>query len=102
MSETKRNYFTCNFKAKVAIEAVRGLKTSNQIGQDFAPPTQVTLWKKELTDQASSLFDVKRGAIPVDALLMALWKRRPGKGLIWHTVEAVNTLRIVTVIIQKT
>jgi hypothetical protein len=29
-------------------------------------PTQVGLWKKELQDQASSLFDAKRGRKPSD------------------------------------
>ena len=29
-------------------------------------PTQVELWKKELQEQASSLFDAKRGPKPVD------------------------------------
>lgn len=67
MSETKRKTFTSDFKAKVALEAIRGLKTVNEIGQDFGVhPTQVTLWKKELTDQAVSVFDVKRGTKPVE------------------------------------
>lgn len=69
MSETTRKSFTCEFKAKVALEAVRGLKTVNEIGQEFGVhPTQVTLWKKELTEQASSVFDVKRGTKPIDPL----------------------------------
>jgi len=67
MSETKRKTFTSDFKAKVALEAIRGLKTVNEIGQDFGVhPTQVTLWKKELTDQAVSVFDAKRGTKPVE------------------------------------
>ena len=38
-----------------------------QIGQEFGVhPTQVGLWKKELQEQASSLFDTKRGPKPVD------------------------------------
>jgi transposase len=54
MSETKRKYFTCNFKAKVALEAIRGLKTVNVVVNIFGVhPTQVTLWKKELTNQVS-------------------------------------------------
>lgn len=31
MSESKRKNFTSVFKAKVALEAIRGLKTSNEI-----------------------------------------------------------------------
>ena len=41
MSETKRKNFTGEFKAKVALEAIRGLKTVNEIGQEFGVhPTQ--------------------------------------------------------------
>ena len=67
MSETKRNNFTGDFKAKVALEAIRGIKTVNEIGQEFGVhPTQVGLWKKELQEQAASLFSTKRGAKPAD------------------------------------
>jgi transposase len=67
MSESKRKSFTCDFKAQIALEAIRGLKTINEIGQDFGiHPTQVALWKKELTDHASNVFDIKRGTKPID------------------------------------
>ena len=67
MSETKRKNFSGEFKAKAALEAIRGIKTVNEIGQEFGVhPTQVGLWKKELQDQASSLFDAKRGPKPID------------------------------------
>ena len=67
MSEQKRKNFSGQFKAKVALEAVRGVKTVNEIAQEFGVhPTQVGLWKKELQEQAASLFDAKRGPKPVD------------------------------------
>jgi len=67
MSETKRKNFSGEFKAKVALEAIRGIKTVNQIGQEFGVhPTQVGMWKKELQEQASGLFDAKRGPKPAD------------------------------------
>ncbi|CAH1073936.1 transposase [Candidatus Nitrotoga sp. 1052] len=67
MSETKRKNFSGEFKAKVAIEGIRGIKTVNEIGQEFGVhPTQVGLWKKELQAQAGSLFDAKRGPKPID------------------------------------
>ena len=44
MSETKRKIFSGEFKAKVALEAIRGIKTVNEIAQDFGVhPTQVGL-----------------------------------------------------------
>jgi len=69
MSETKCKNFTGEFKAKVALEATRGLKTVDEIGQEFGVhPTQVGIWKKELQEQASSLLDAKRGPKPADPL----------------------------------
>lgn len=67
MSETKRKIFSGEFKAKVALEVIRSVKTVNEIGQEFGVyPTQVGMWKKELQEQASSLFDAKRGPKPAD------------------------------------
>ena len=67
MSEKKRNIFSGEFKAKVALEAIRGARTVNEIAQEFGVhPTQVGLWKKELQDHAAGLFDAKRGPKPVD------------------------------------
>ena len=67
MSEKKRKIFSSQYKAKVALEAIREVKTANEIAQEFGVhPTQVGLWKKELQEQATLLFDVKRGPKPVD------------------------------------
>ena len=67
MSERKRKNFSSQYKAKVALEAIRGVKTVNEIAQEFGVhPTQVGLWKKELQEQASGIFDTKRGPKPVD------------------------------------
>ena len=67
MSETKRKVFSGEFKAKVALEAIRGVKTVNEIARDFGVhPTQVGQWKRELQEQAGSLFEARRGARPVD------------------------------------
>ncbi len=67
VSEKKRKVFSGEFKAKVALEAIRGVSTVNQIAQEFGVhPTQVGLWKKELQDQAGSLFEAKRGPKVVD------------------------------------
>ena len=61
----KRKAFSAQQKAKVAIEAIRGVKTVNEIAQQFeVHPTQVSLWKKELQEQAVGLFEGKRGPKP--------------------------------------
>jgi len=67
MSEKNRKSFTSQHKAKVALEAVRGVNTVNEIAQEFGVhPMQVGLWKKELLAQASGIFDTKRGPKPED------------------------------------
>ena len=59
MSESKRKVFTGAQKAKVALAAVKGLKTINEIAQEVSVhPTQVNQWKKELMDNAGSLFNL--------------------------------------------
>lgn len=67
MSEAKkRKVHLPEFKARVALEAVRGVKTVNQIGQEFGVhPVQVSQWKSELQVQAKALFEGKRGPKPV-------------------------------------
>jgi len=67
MSEKKRKNFSSQFKAKVALEAIRGVKTVTEIAQAFGVhPTQVTQWKKVLQDQAAGIFDTTRGPALVD------------------------------------
>ena len=67
VSERKRKVFSGEFKAKIALEAVRGIKTVNEIAQEYGVhPTQVGQWKRELQEQAAGLFEVRRGAKPVD------------------------------------
>ncbi|MEY3788941.1 MAG: hypothetical protein RLZ75_3149 [Pseudomonadota bacterium] len=66
MSERKRKVFTGVQKAKVALAAIKGLKTINEIAQEFSVhPTQVNQWKKELMDNVGSLFN-----LPVMLLLV--------------------------------
>lgn len=69
MSEAKkRKVHTPEFKAKVGLEALRGVKAINDIGQEYGVhPVQVGLWKKEIQEQAKTLFEGKRGPKPLEA-----------------------------------
>jgi transposase-like protein len=67
MREKNRKTFNCQTKTKVALEAVRGTKTINEIAQEYnVHSTQIGLWKKELLASASEVFDTKRDPKPVD------------------------------------
>ena len=58
----KRTVHSSEFKAKVALEALAGRKTVNQIaGAHEVHPNQVTTWKREAQDGLKALFARKRG-----------------------------------------
>ena len=69
MSETKkRKVHSAEFKSKVGLDALRGSKTLNEIGQEYGVhPITVGQWKKEIQDQAKTLFEGKRGPKPIAA-----------------------------------
>ena len=69
MTETKkRKLHPPELKAKVALEALRGAKTINEIGQEYGVhPVQVGQWKREVQEQAKTLFQTRRGPAPISA-----------------------------------
>ncbi len=57
----KRKKFTSKFKAKVAIEALKGHQTVNQIATEFdVHPSQVNTWKKQLLEESVDIFSKGR------------------------------------------
>jgi transposase-like protein len=64
MAGKRRNHSPV-FKAKVALEALKGERTLNEIGAAHeVHPMQVSKWRKDLLDGASSLFE--RGVTTTD------------------------------------
>ena len=56
----KRRTHSAEFKSRVALEAVRGLKTSGEIAKEYEiHPGQIAKWKKELIAGLPDVF--KRG-----------------------------------------
>ena len=54
----KRRTFTPEIKSKIALEAMKGEKTINEIAQLYdVHPNQVSLWKGEMIANAPSAFD---------------------------------------------
>lgn len=60
MGKTSRRRFTKEFKAKVALEALKEEKTLSELASEHEiHSTQISQWKSELLNNASSLFENK-------------------------------------------
>lgn len=59
----KRRTHSDQFKAKVAVEAVRGVRTLSELSSIFkVHPTVIAQWKRRLLDGASSVFGQPSGS----------------------------------------
>ena len=59
--KAKRRRHEPEFKARVALEALKGVQTVQQIAKEFdIHPMQVTDWKKAMTAGASGVFEPGR------------------------------------------
>jgi transposase len=60
MSKKRRNH-SAQFKAKVALAAVKGDKTLAELAAEYdVHPNQITQWKQQLLENASELFNPHR------------------------------------------
>ena len=72
----RRNKFKPDFKAKVALEALKGDKSVAELAQIYeVHPTQISLWKKQLLDSASTLFEGKHTRVQPSVDVDALYKK---------------------------
>jgi len=56
-----RRQFSVALKAKIAVEAIKGQRTIQEIGSSYAVhPNQVTKWKKQLLDFSPEAFSAGR------------------------------------------
>lgn len=57
----KRRTHSAEFKARIALDAVKGLKTVQQIAaENHLHPVQVTQWKNQMIESASGIFALGR------------------------------------------
>jgi transposase-like protein len=53
----QRKKHSAEFKAKVALEALKGMKTINEIASEVqVHPSQINLWKKQLAEGVPTIF----------------------------------------------
>jgi transposase-like protein len=63
MRRKRRNHGAA-FKAKVALEAVKGEKTLAELAEQFeVHPNQIITWKRQLTESADQLFERGRAGV---------------------------------------
>ena len=58
---TQRNRYPADFKAKVALEAIKGHKTLNEVASEYGVhPNQISTWKKQLLQELPCIFSARR------------------------------------------
>ena len=60
MPKKVRKSYTKAFKSKMALEAVKGQKTSNKLAAEFCVHvSQINLWKKQLLEASPEVFSLR-------------------------------------------
>jgi transposase-like protein len=74
----QRRQHSAEFKARVALEAIRGERTINELAAEYGVhPVQITQWKKVVVEEVPKLLSSRRGAKPreEEALKAALYQQ---------------------------
>src|SRR4051812_9319674 len=87
MSKTRRNHGSA-FKAKVALEALKGEQTVAEIAAKHGlHPTLVTEWKRQLAEGASAIFEKGTGKAEKDGAAASFTSKsasRKWNWIFWH------------------
>ena len=68
-----RKRYSADLKAKVALEAIKGQKTANEIAAEYGVhPTQIAQWKKQALDGLPELFSL---VLHGRAIIMSLLRK---------------------------
>ena len=66
--KAKRRRHEPEFKARVALEALKGIKTIQQIAKEYeVHPVQVSDWKKQMLESVSDVFQAGKNKSAEDA-----------------------------------
>jgi transposase len=67
MSKTKRKRYSAEFKAKVALEAIKGEATLSELASRFGiHPTMIAQWKRQAAQGMVDVFSGKAGRHEID------------------------------------
>jgi len=62
MRSKQRRSFSAEMKSRIALEAIKGQKTVQEVASHFGVhPSQVTSWRKQAIEGLTSLFADRRG-----------------------------------------
>ena len=78
MGSSPRRRHSGEFKARVALEAIKGQKTLNELASEFGVhPVQIAQWKRQLLEASSSVFasHVPRHERDQEALIEQLYQQ---------------------------
>ena len=78
--KAKRRRYDGAFKAKVGLEALKGIKTVSQIAKEFeVHPVQVSQWKNQVMERLPDVFEGSAGREVVDQELVAKLHEKIGQ-----------------------
>ncbi|MFM2375930.1 MAG: hypothetical protein RLZZ165_1027 [Bacteroidota bacterium] len=78
--KAKRKHYNAEFKARVALEALRGDKTLAELASEFSVPVhRVSAWKRHLPSRSGDLFKMDGTQDAKNGRLIADLYRRIGK-----------------------
>jgi putative transposase len=61
MKKKQRKSYTAAFKVKIALEAIKGQRTTNEIATHYGVhPNMVTQWKKQAIESLPDVFSTRR------------------------------------------
>jgi transposase len=79
MKETRRKY-SSSFKWKIALEAIRGERTIEEISQSFEiHPSQIHKWKKAVLENGPVIFDTDNTIHETDDKKVSELERKVGQ-----------------------
>ncbi|WCM43539.1 transposase (plasmid) [Flavobacterium sp. CBA20B-1] len=75
MKQTRRK-FSSEFKAKVAIEALKERETLQELALKFElHPNQISQWKQEFLEKSSQVFDTKKAVKESEVEISELYNK---------------------------